>query len=295
MFGVINLNKPVGITSRKALNELSRLCPERGVKFGHAGTLDPLASGVLVVCVGHASRLIQYGQGLGKKYVGDFRLGETSDTEDSTGNVSKLENAPLVEKLQFENVLKDFIGDIPQTPPSYSAIRVNGKRAHELARNGKVVTLAPRIVSIHSIKLLSFEYPDVRLEIACGKGTYVRTLGRDIAKALGSDAVMTRLVRTGIGGFGVDEASELNQITRVNFVDHLLPAQRIVSGLPQVALNETAIENLRFGRPAWTDQTFECEHVAGVSQSGELVAVLEPSGCLLKPKINYAPTQFPES
>ena len=155
-----------------------------------------MATGVLVVAIGPATRLIRYSQDATKSYVGDFRIGFTSDTEDITGVVKTVPRETPISQQAIEDALKQFHGVIQQTPPQYSAVKVDGKRAYKVARDGGSVEIQSRPVRIDSIRLLRFADPDFSLAIDCGKGTYVRTLGRDVAKSLGSDAVMTDLQRT---------------------------------------------------------------------------------------------------
>ena len=212
MFGFLVLNKPDGITSRAALNQLNKcIWPS---KLGHAGTLDPLATGVLVACVGPATRLTRYVQQMHKKYTASFCLGLESPTEDIEGDVTTLKNARHVTADELVAVLPNFLGTIMQTPPRFSALRVDGKRAYDLAREGTEIELKPRPIQIDDLQLREFDYPDFRLEITCGSGTYVRSLGRDIAQRLGSDAVMTALTRTAIGDFRIADALEIEHLNR---------------------------------------------------------------------------------
>jgi tRNA pseudouridine55 synthase len=204
MFGILNLNKPYGPTSRDCVNRIERRV--KPWKVGHAGTLDPLANGVLLILVGQAVRLTDAIHQLPKQYVGDFELGLTSESGDSESETSRLTNAPILEESQLRAVLPSFVGLIEQTPPVFSAIWVDGKRAHELARKGKTVEVPKRSVMVHSLVLTSFDYPRFRLTVSCSTGTYLRALGRDIARSLGSDAVMTHLTRTAIGPFTLEQS-----------------------------------------------------------------------------------------
>ncbi|HEX2475883.1 MAG TPA: tRNA pseudouridine(55) synthase TruB, partial [Lacipirellulaceae bacterium] len=211
LFGILSINKPSGCTSRDVVNRVERVvCP---AKAGHAGTLDPLASGVLVICVGKATRLIQYVQQLQKQYLATFLLGHYSDTDDAEGEVCALSDAPIPHRVQVEQVLPRFLGDIQQRPPAYSAIKSGGRRAYQLARQGSAPELAARAVTIHSIRVERYDYPELMLTIECGSGTYVRALGRDIAAALGTAAVMTALRRTAIGQFCVEDAIALENLS----------------------------------------------------------------------------------
>ena len=199
MFGFLNLNKPAGVTSRDVVNQVQRLV--RPEKVGHAGTLDPLATGVLVVCVGRATRLTEYVQRMPKHYSATFLFGRQSDTEDIDGQVIELADPPQPKRDQIEATLPKFLGEIQQVPPAYSALKVEGRRAYDLARRGEDVQLAARPVVIYELRIVAYEYPELRLDIVCGSGTYVRSLGRNIARTVGTQAVMSALVRTAIGNF----------------------------------------------------------------------------------------------
>ena len=180
--GVLNVDKPVGVTSRDVVNQVVRLV--RPAKVGHAGTLDPLATGVLVVCVGHATRLINLVQEGRKRYRGRFRLGQTSDTDDVTGNVQPAGDWSGITKTQLEAELVEFIGQIQQVPPQFSAVHVQGQRAYDLARRGVAVELTARPVEVFSLQLTAFEPPDFELDVVCGSGTYIRSIGRDLGTRL---------------------------------------------------------------------------------------------------------------
>ena len=189
MHGFLCINKSPGATSRDAVNAIQRLV--RPSKVGHAGTLDPLATGVLVIAVGHATRLIRFVQQMPKTYIGTFELGKTSDTEDITGEVVShdIEPPPTIDAIQ--QAISPLLGNIMQRPPAYSALKVDGKRAYSLAREGKHVKLEPRPIVVHEIELIRYEFPILELRIVCGSGTYVRSLGRDLGESLGCGAVMT--------------------------------------------------------------------------------------------------------
>lgn len=274
MFGLLNLDKPRGMTSRDAVNRVQRLA--RRVKMGHAGTLDPLAEGVLVLCLGQATRLIPHVQRMPKTYLGCFQLGLRSDTEDVDGRVEEVRDAPRVSREQLEQVLPRFMGRISQVPPAYSALKVGGRRAHELAREGRRVELAARTIHIHALRLLKFDYPYFSLHIRCGSGTYVRSLGRDVARAVGSEAVMTALERTAIGPFQRADAGRLDDLSAENLADHLLPARLAVADLPQVDLRGEEIERLRRGQPIERSLAESAPEIAGLDEGGRLVALLAP-------------------
>src|ERR1051325_1327760 len=171
MFGLLNINKPSGITSRRVVDRVARLVKPH--KAGHAGTLDPLASGVLVVCVGQATRLIEYVQRMPKRYRATFLLGRSSPTEDIEGDVSELPGAPQPSLDQIEQAARGMLGQLAQRPPAFSAVKVDGRRSYDLARAGRAVELAPRTIEVHAIALVGYSYPQLELDIRCGSGTYV--------------------------------------------------------------------------------------------------------------------------
>ena len=211
MFGFLNINKPTGVTSRYVTTNIQQLFPKD--KVGHAGTLDPLATGVLVIAIGPATRLIPYLARKPKSYIGRFRMGFTSDTQDIEGDVTPVENSVPVSRQQIESVLPRFVGLIKQVPPKFSAIKVDGKRAYRLARQGREFSIQEKEVEIFSLGLRKFDFPEFEIELRCSSGTYVRTLGRDIARACNSDAIMTSLRRTQVGIFDNANSTELDQLT----------------------------------------------------------------------------------
>lgn len=233
------------MSSRQAVNVVHRLV--RPAKAGHAGTLDPLATGVLVVCVGGATRLIEYVQRMPKRYVGTFLLGRKSPTEDIEGQITELPDAPVPKVQEIEAVARQFLGRIEQRPPIFSALKVKGRPAYKLARQGKPVELAPRPVEIHSIAVNSYDYPELVLEIDCGSGTYVRSLGRDLAEAMGTAAVMSALERTRIGEFHIENAIDPYELTSDTLLEHLLPPLRTVEYLPRVQLTSDETRDIRNG------------------------------------------------
>lgn len=275
--GELNLNKPTGMTSRRAVDWVQRLA--HPAKVGHAGTLDPLAEGVLVVCVGAATRLIEYVQQMPKGYTGTFLLGRRSPTEDIDGEVTELDNPPVPTAEQIATAAKALVGRIEQRPPAYSALKVRGRRAYDLARKGQPVELEPRMVDVYRIKVTAYGYPELRLDVECGSGTYVRSLGRDLAESLGTAAVMSALVRTSIGDFRIDEAVDPRQLTAESWTDHLLPPLSAVGSMPRVELSPDEIAQVRHGlaipRPT---PAAGAARFAAVDTAGRLVAILTPRG-----------------
>ena len=287
MIGFINLNKPPGQSSRDAVNVVQRLV--RPAKIGHCGTLDPLATGVLVVCVGPATRLTNLVQEASKTYVGDFRLGVSSETEDIEGQLEPLIDAPVITADQIEAVLPEFTGEIAQMPPKFSALKVNGKRAYDLARQGKEVELKPRQIKVYSLRLTAFDYPHFQLEIECGTGTYVRSLGRDIGARVGSAAIMTALVRTAIGGFSIDVAVSSNDLDADNIGQYLLPVDNCLQGVERVVLGDDQALGLVDAKPVCLPDHAGSERVVAVDGQGRVLAVLlRREDSVFTPKINFA-------
>lgn len=297
MFGVINVLKPAGMTSRDVVNKIVRLCP-RKTKVGHAGTLDPMATGVLVVAIGPATKLIQYAQGSAKMYVGGFRLGLLSNTEDISGEVEEIPDAPNVTKSDLVDTLTKFTGDILQTPPQFSAVKVDGQRAYKAARKGEKVDIKARPARIDFINLISFEFPDFQIEIKCGKGTYIRTLGRDIAKSLGSDSVMTALQRSAVGNFSVNQSVTLEEIASRPISDLISSPALMVSHLPKVQLSNDDITRLLHGKRltlSEVERKADAPEFAAFDTGGQLLAILErKSKTEFGSKVNFVPQLFSE-
>jgi tRNA pseudouridine55 synthase len=201
--GFLVIDKPGGITSRDAVNRIQRLLP-RGTKIGHTGTLDPLATGVLVLCIGPACKLADRVQAMPKSYASRFRLGATSPTDDSDGKVAMTGTTPVTEAVVRE-ALQRFVGVIEQVPPRMSAVKVEGRRAYSAARKGEDLALAARPVRVDAIRIVVFEWPFLDVEIDCGKGTYVRSIARDLGQALGCGGLVETLRRTRVGPFTAEQ------------------------------------------------------------------------------------------
>jgi tRNA pseudouridine55 synthase len=274
--GILNINKPAGITSRDAVDLVQRLA--RPAKVGHAGTLDPLATGVLIVCVGAATRLIEYVQRMPKRYVGTFLLGRHSPTEDCDGDVTLLSDPPVPTREQVESAAKQFLGRLMQRPPAYSALKVRGRRAYDLARRGEAVELQPRPIDVNSLAIRHYAYPELVLEIECSGGTYVRSLGRDLAEALSTAAVMSALVRTGIGLWQVADAVDPRDLTAENWSDRLAPLASAVADLPLRELSAEESVRVRKGLTISASGLDTTGEVAAVDGGGQLVAILARRG-----------------
>lgn len=245
MFGFLNLYKPSGITSYQLTQQVGLAL--RGVKVGHAGTLDPLAEGVLVLGIGPATKLLDYVHEPPKTYRARFEFGWHSETQDNTGPQIRVPT-PAVEPRTLESMLSSMLGDQQQTPPRYSALKIDGRRAYKLARKNRDFSLPSRPITIHQLQLLNLEFPHWEIEVQCSKGTYVRTLGHDIGIRLGGGAVMTHLTRTRVANFSIETAWRANSFSREQIADHLLVPDYLFPDLPVYVMSPELVNDLRCGR-----------------------------------------------
>lgn len=275
--GLLNLNKPGGLTSRQVVDRVVRLV--RPAKAGHAGTLDPLATGVLVVAVGDATRLIQYLHRRSKAYTAVFLLGRQSDTEDVEGQVVELNDPPVPTLEQLRATAVGLTGPLMQRPPQFSALHVGGRRAYELARRGDEVTLEPRPITVHRLEIVAYQYPALTVDIECSSGTYVRSLGRDLAQRLGTAAVMSQLVRTRVADFELRQAATLEELDRETLPHRTQPPLSAVAWMPRLTLSAQETADVRNGRAVRRDPPSDSPaELAAVDAAGHLVAVLVPRG-----------------
>jgi len=282
--GLLVVEKPSGMTSRDVVDRAARWFPRR-TRLGHTGTLDPLATGVLVLCVGAATRLTEYVQRMRKTYDAGILLGVRSDTDDADGKVQAVAGVTPPTRAQVELALRPFIGRIAQIPPAHSAAKVAGRRAYDLARQGEALDLQPREVEIDRIDIQEYEYPRLRIEVRCGKGTYIRSLARDLGESLGCGGLIETLRRTSVGCFTTDQAVALNSDT-AEVHARLLPLGSAVAGLPCTALGAEWLVQLRQGKmvslPAPLDNA--ATEVAVFDECGNLAAIAETrEGGLLQP------------
>jgi len=213
MDGILNINKSPDMTSFQVVASVKRITCEKHA--GHAGTLDPMATGVLPICLGQATRIIEYLFNTTKTYCAEVMLGVTTDTYDATGKIVRREDASGITRHMVEAALCRFKGSIPQTPPMFSAIKYHGKPLYKLARSGIEIAIESRIVQIYSLEITDWQPPVFQLEIVCGKGTYIRSLAFDLGEALGCGAHMKNLVRQKVGPFNVEDALSLTQLQEV--------------------------------------------------------------------------------
>ncbi len=272
MFGLINLYKPVGMTSRDCVNIVSKNLGTR--KVGHAGTLDPIAQGVLVIAVGQATRLIEYVQRQRKTYRGQFTLGLSSPSCDTETEAHEV-NPPTIPTIEaVRRACEHQVGLIEQVPPAYSAVKIDGQRAYDLARSGMEVVVPARTVEVFRCELTSYEYPSFELLIECGSGTYVRSIGRDIAEQLQTSAIMTGLTRESIGVF---QSSEANTVADFKSPEKqtvsLQPMRLAVAGLKSVFAPSGTLEDLMHGKKVTLPVQEEINEVAVMDEVGRLRSI----------------------
>lgn len=242
--GIIPINKINGWTSFDVVNKIKHLMHLRQV--GHLGTLDPMATGVLLITIGRATKLFDLMQEKIKIYRADFEFGYLTDTLDSTGKIiSKSNIIPTIDDIK--SVLKDFVGKIEQIPPKYSAKNINGQRAYDLARKGEDFSLPAKTVEIYELNLLSYTDNKLTLEIKCGSGTYIRAIGRDIAEKLNTQATMTSLVRTSVGGITEKDCVDIKDLSQENVQNFILPIDKVLS-LPTIELDEDETKRVLNGQ-----------------------------------------------
>ncbi len=281
MDGFLVLNKPLGKTSSDCVVFVRKRLP-RGTAIGHGGTLDPMASGVLPVCVGAATRLFDYIIDKQKTYVAELQLGVVTDTQDATGAVVETRSVNVTE-ADVRAALPRFIGEIWQTPPMYSAIKRGGKRLYELARRGESVEVAPRACRVDDVRLTaSLGDGRYRLEVDCGKGVYIRTLCHDIGAFLGCGGHMATLARTRAGVFTLENALTLEEVDALGaegLEARLLPMDAAISHLPAVrveARHRAAVRNGMPLRPEWLDAPAPQAEAVRVYVGGEFAGIGAP-------------------
>jgi tRNA pseudouridine55 synthase len=271
--GLLVIDKPTGMTSRAVVNRVQRWFPPR-TRIGHSGTLDPLASGVLVLCVGMATRLTEYLQRMAKVYRAGVTFGAESDTDDADGQITPKPAAWIPSAEDVRQALAGFVGTFEQVPPAYSAAKVTGRRAYDVARQGREVSLAPRQVTIHSIDVIAFAYPHLELVVRCGKGTYIRSLARDLGKRLACGGYIASLRRLQVGCFNVADALSLD-VEPVHARMRLLPTACAVRDLPSITFDETVASRLLHGQRIPAPTPLAPAESAVFDDAGRLLAIAE--------------------
>lgn len=288
MNGVVNVYKERGITSFQVVAAVKRLTKQK--KVGHTGTLDPEAEGVLPICIGRATKLVDLIMGGEKTYKASFAFGKVSDTLDNFGAVKET-GEPLPAKEQTEKTLDGFLGDSMQIPPMYSALKVNGKRLYELARNGEEIERKARQIHVSKIKLLSYDEQNGEgvFRLVCSKGTYVRSIIDDLGFKLGCGAVMTALTREGTGVFQIDQAVTLGQLEQNGIQDYLYTMEEVLKGYPtfivpeqylKLVVNGVKVKDLRLV------STLKDGLYRGYDTQGNLLGILERTEDILYLKLN---------
>jgi tRNA pseudouridine55 synthase len=278
--GLLVLDKPAGMTSRDAVDRALRWFGRR-TKVGHTGTLDPFATGVLVLCLGSATRLAEYVQRMGKTYRSTFAFGSTSDTDDRDGVLTPVAGAADPGGPAVLRALAALVGTIEQVPPAYSAAKVGGRRAYDAARKGEQVALAAKKVQVYGIDVLRYDWPTLDVEVRCGKGTYVRSLARDAGAALGCGGYVSALRRTRVGPFAVEDALPLDADAETAR-RKVLPASLALAELRRVVLGPEEIRRMRNGQAVSAPAAAEDE-VALFDGRGSAVGVGVVEGRLLRP------------
>lgn len=264
--GIINIHKEAGFTSHDVVAKMRGICKQK--KIGHTGTLDPQATGVLPVCLGSATKLCDMLTDKDKEYVAELLLGQVTDTQDTTGQVLA-EYPVIVTEEEVRAAVEGFVGDYNQVPPMYSALKVNGKKLYELAREGKEVERTARPVHIAEIEILDIKLPVVKMRVACSKGTYIRTLCADIGEKLGCGGTMQSLVRTRVGNFVLAEAVTLTELEHARDKEKLgellLPVDHVFAECPALHVQEKWRKLLENGNSFYASQTVE-NHIYPVGE-----------------------------
>lgn len=271
--GVLLLDKPYGFSSNQALQKVKWLYQAQ--KAGHTGTLDPLATGVLPICLGEATKFAQHLTDENKTYVATVKFGVTTTTGDKEGDIIHQVDCHVT-RAEIEQVLPQFMGEITQVPPMYSALKVNGKPLYEYARDGVELERQPRQVTIYALRVLSCADNSAEIEVTCSKGTYIRTLGEDVGKALQAGAHLTALRRTATATYQIAHTvtiEALEQMTAEQRDALLLPVDTAITALPKVLLQEDAAYYFKQGNPVWVSGSIPAGELRIYSEAGLFLGV----------------------
>ena len=288
-FGFLNVDKPAGMTSHDVVALLRRELRLR--KLGHAGTLDPLATGVLALCVGPATRLSEYVMRTQKRYRAELLAGVSTDTHDAEGRIVAERDPGNLTREQVEAALSPFRGEFEQLPPMHSAVRQNGRRLYELARAGQTVERRPRRVSVQEMRLVDWAPPRFTLELACSAGTYVRSLAQDLGEALGTGAHLSALTRTASGAFRLEDAITPQQLLEEpQWQRWLVAPDAALPHLPPVHPNADSRAHLLQGRPGQRQAADPDVPLArAMGPDGALLAIVERAGAHWRPRKVFPP------
>jgi tRNA pseudouridine55 synthase len=281
--GFFNVAKPSGLTSHDVVARIRRGLKIK--KVGHAGTLDPLATGVLIICVGHATRLSEYAMHQTKRYRATVQFGVTMDTYDAEGQIVEQRDASHLTADILRGSLPAFTGEIPQIPPAYSAIKQGGRKLYELARAGEEVQVTPRKVNIESVALVTWNPPEAVLDVVCSAGTYIRSLAFDLGEHLGTGAHLSGLIRTASGPFTLEDAVQLDDLLRdgADPKHYLLPPDEVLHHLPALMLDTVSAESIMHGRPIARPQATDHEFARAYSPNGHFLAILKADESYWRP------------
>ena len=281
MKGFLFIDKEKGMTSFDLVRKVRKISGVK--KVGHSGTLDPLATGLLIIAIGEGTKLLEFLIGMDKDYEVVAKFGFVSDTYDAEGAVTEVDSEKVVERSELERVVSQrFLGDIKQVPPIYSALKVDGKKAYELARKGEKVELKERDVRIDAFDILDFDWPIVKFKVSCGSGTYIRSLIHDLGQVLGVGAYVEELRRTTVGDFRLDKAVKLDVLDK-NIDQHLASLEEIAKNFDYWDLKASELEGLKDGRTL-LNKKIEHDRPLMAFYNDKLVGVLENSGAGVKYK-----------
>lgn len=292
VFGFLNIDKPSGITSHDVVAKVRRLCRNSvgKTKVGHAGTLDPLATGVLVICLGYATRLSEYAMQSTKTYRATVHLGIETDTYDAEGEILTQIDASHIILEQVIAAFQPYIGDIQQMPPMYSAIKKDGKKLYELAREGIEIERPTRAVTIYDIQVVSWESPSIVLDVTCGSGTYIRSLAHDIGEQLAVGAHLSGLIRTKSGAFNVESACNLDTLLDDDsWRKQIIMPIDALTDWTTIQLNDADVQEIKLGRTISKNDDLDDGFVMGYMSDGHLLAVLENRQTNWKPHKVFLP------
>jgi tRNA pseudouridine55 synthase len=275
MDGVVLVNKPIGITSFATVKKVGKQLHAK--KVGHCGTLDPFASGLLIVTINNATKIARFIESQSKEYIATLILGIKTDSGDNTGKVIKRLKPPKFEVLQLNDVIKSFIGKQTQIPPMHSAIKVNGQKLYELARKGKTIDRQPRPIEIYDIKLIKYRGNTLTFKVNCTKGTYIRTLAEDLAKRLGCVGHLKNLERTAIGDFLLTDAKNIDKLT---VIDDIMPIAQALKSMSKYIVSSEELSLVNNGAALVIDQ--EEEYVLVINQESTPLAIYQKDGELYR-------------
>lgn len=276
MDGILLLNKEIGYSSFQYINKAKRII--NASKVGHSGTLDPFASGLLIVTVNKATKVNQFIESLSKEYIATLKLGVKTDTLDLEGKVIATKDAPILNEELIINTLNKFKGKIKQVPPMYSAIKVDGKRLYDLAREGKEIERKEREIEIYDIELLSFNNDEISFRVSCSKGTYIRTLGEQISEELNTYGHLISLTRTKVGNFKVEDAYKLDELDNFKLIDTI----EALSHFKKLKLNDEMIQRVKNGHKLKFN--IDEDEVLIVDKDNNIIAIYEKDGVIYRSK-----------